>query len=438
MYPGSWLAGPNQQDFGLTTTRRLSKNRMFDHEFTGQKGYKNVRTTVLACSILGLTLSLTTAAQLKRPPLPEPYHTPSANNRPQVIDRPQGADLRLPQGFNIEAYAEGFERPRFMVEGPNGEILISDSIRENGAVHVMIDSNRDFKMDSKRTLINGLNRPFGLAFWEDYLYIAETTSLKRYKYDADSMTLTTPGEEVVSMKDFDQGHWTRSVLFNREEKKMYLTIGSQSNVSPGEDPLRAAIHRYNPDGTGHETFATGVRNTIGLRWYPGTHTLWAAVQERDRLGDDLVSDYFTAVKQGQFFGWPYAYSGPNEDPRNADQRTDLVKKTAVPDVLLGAHVAVLDVLFYGGNQFPAKYRGGAFLAFHGSWNRSKRTGYSVTFIPFENGQPVTGPQDFLTGFMMDQDSREVWGRPVGLFQMRDGSMLVSDDGGNKIWRIYYR
>lgn len=374
--------------------------------------------------------------QETQPPLPEPFHSPSARNRPNVIPRPEDAELKLPEGFKIHLYAEGFERPRFMAEDPSGEILISDSERD-GSVYVLVDQNNDFRADRKEEILQGLDRPYGLAFWNSYLYVAETTSLKRYRYDSRAMTAATPGEEIVSMKDFGSGHWTRTVLFDREGKKLYLTIGSQSNVDPNDDPLRAVIHRYNPDGSGHEVVATGVRNTTGLRWYPGTDALWAAVQERDALGDDLVPDYLTSIKEGGFYGWPFAYVGPNEDPRNKGLRPDLVKKAIVPDVFLGAHVAVLDFIFYTGNQFPAEYRGGAFLAFHGSWNRSERVGYSVTFIPFEGGKPLTGPQDVLTGFMLGPDQEEVWGRPVGLFQMRDGSILVSDDGGNKIWRIHY-
>jgi glucose/arabinose dehydrogenase len=219
---------------------------------------------------------------------------------------------------------------------------------------------------------------------------------------------------------------------------MYVTVGSGSNVDTGEDPRRAAINRYNPDGTGHEIFASGLRNVIGLKWYPGTDTLWAATQERDGLGDDLVPDYFTHVTQGAFYGWPYAYFGPHEDPRNKGQRPDLVKKTVTPDVSLGAHVAVLDHIFYTGKQFPAEYHGGAFLAFHGSWNRSKRVGQSIAFIPFKDGKPAGPVREFLTGWMLSPDSPNVWGRPVGILQMPDGSLLVSDDGGKKIWHISYK
>jgi glucose/arabinose dehydrogenase len=380
---------------------------------------------------------VTYGSQVKNPKLPDPFHTPSASNRPQVISRPDGAQLRLPQGFSIDVYAEGFERPRFMVQGPGGEILISDST-DSGAVFRLLDNNKDFKADEKVKLIEGLDRPYGLAFWKDSLYVAETTSLKRYNYDTKQMKVKGQGEELVSLKDFGKGHWTRTILFDAKGEKMYLSVGSGSNVDAGEDPMRATILRFSPDGSGKEFFATGVRNVIGLRWYPGTQTLWAAVQERDGLGDDLVPDFFTSIKQGGFYGWPYAYIGPHEDPRRKGEKPDLVAKTIVPDVQLGAHVAVLDALFYTGRQFPKEYQGGAFLAFHGSWNRSQRVGYSVAFIPFKDAKPLSGPKDFLTGFMLGPDKREVWGRPVGLLQLPDGSLLVSEDGGNKIWRISYK
>src|SRR5204863_3577917 len=252
--------------------------------------------------------------------------------------------------------AEGFEQPRYMTLGPGNEILISDS--KGGAVYIL--------KPQRKKLIEGLDRPYGLAFWQDYLYVGETTSLKRYKYDAKAMTVGT-GEEVLSTKTFDKGHWTRSVLFDRAGQKMYVGIGSGSNVDSGEPPMRAAINRFNPDGSGHEIYASGTRNPTAIHWYPGTNNLWASVQERDALGDDLVPDYFTQVKQGGFYGWPYAYSGPNEDPRRKGEKPDLVKKTIVPDVLLGAHVAVIDFEFYTGKMFPAEYQGGAFLALHGSW-----------------------------------------------------------------------
>jgi glucose/arabinose dehydrogenase len=367
----------------------------------------------------------------QRPKLPPPFHTPSVNNPPRVIERPEGARLQVPQGFSVEQYATDFQRPRFMLLGPSNEVLITDSTQK-GAVYVLTNNGKN-----RKALIEGLDRPYGMAFWKDFLYVAEPTSVKRYKYDRKGMTVGS-AEQIVSMPDFAKGHWTRSILFDRKGTKFYLGVGSESNVAPGEHEQRAAINRYNPDGSGHEIFATGTRNPIGMQWYPNTDDLWAAVQERDLIGDDLVPDYFIRVRQGGFYGWPYAYIGPNEDPRNKGQRPDLVQKTIVPDVVLGPHVAVLDFTFYTGKQFPAEYRGGAFLAFHGSWNRSKRIGYSVAFVPFKGGKPAGEPRDFLTGWMLSPDEREVWGRPVAVLQLPDGSLLVSDDGGKKIWRISYK
>ncbi|MEX2300183.1 MAG: PQQ-dependent sugar dehydrogenase [Bryobacterales bacterium] len=366
--------------------------------------------------------------------LPKPFHSESARNQPEVVSRPAGAELKLPAGFAIEEYMTGFERPRFMLQGPNNEILLSDSGGREGATGLVYVLNGK----TKTKIIEGLDRPYGLALKDDWLYVAEPASVKRYKYDAKTMKVNGSGTEIISLKGFDRGHWTRSLLFNADKTKLYVTVGSGSNIDMGEDPMRAALHRYNPDGTGHETVATGLRNVIGLRWNPGTEDIWASIQERDGLGDDLVSDYLVKIREGGFYGWPIAYTGPHKEPRHENVDMAKVKSTLYPDVLLGAHVAVLDILFYTGNQFPEKYRGGMFLAFHGSWNRAERTGYSITYIPFKDGKPQSGPQDFMTGWMLDPGKREVWGRPVGLLQMSDGSLLVTDDGGAKIWRISHK
>ena len=247
-----------------------------------------------------------------------------------------------------------------------------------------------------------------------------------------------PGEEIASLKDFKVSHWTRSLLFDAKGEKLYVGIGSGSNVDTGGDPMRAAINRYNPDGSGHELFASGTRNPIGLHWYPGTSTLWAAVQERDGLGDDLVPDYFTHIQEGAFYGWPYAYSGTHEEPRHKGENPELVAKTIAGDILLQSHTAVLDFVFYTGKQFPKQYQGGAFIAMHGSWNRSKRVGYEIAFIPFDKQKPSGPVQEFMTGWMTDPAGSEVWGRPVAILQLPDGSLLVTDDGGKKIWRISYK
>jgi glucose/arabinose dehydrogenase len=362
------------------------------------------------------------------PKLPPPYATPSASNAAKVIPRPQGVQLKLPKGFLAEEFASGFGRPRFMVLGPNKEILLSDTVA-NGSVYILTNNGKD-----RKKLLEALDRPYGLAFWKDYLYVAEATSLKRYKYAAQAMTAGA-GEEIVAMKDLGKGHITRTLLFSAKGDKMYLAVGSSANVVVGDPPMRAAINRYNPDGTGHEVFASGIRNPVGLRFYPGTNTVWTSAEERDGLGDDLVPDYFTHVQAGGFYGWPYSYLGKTEDPRITEKRPDLVEKAIVPDVILDPHCAVLDFIFYTGKQFPAEYRGGAFLANHGSSNRAKRLGYSISFVPFKNGKPSGPAREFLTGWMAGPDEREVWGRPVGLLQLPDGSLLISDDGGKMVWKI---
>ena len=369
--------------------------------------------------------------------LPEPYHTESANNPPKLIPQPKQASLSVPEGFVVEEYLSDFLRPRFMLLGPEDEILLSDI--SAGIVYII----RDRKAVP---LITNLGRPYGMAFYKDWLYVAEASSVKRYKYSPKQGSVCK-GEEVIPLHRYATIHITRSILFDEVAEKLYLTVGSGSNVDQGEAPIRAAISRYNPDGTGFELFATGIRNPIGLQWYPyakdsglkssGAKTLWVTAHERDGLGDDLVPDYFTSVEAAGFYGWPYAYIGPHEDPRLAGAAPDKVKQTLYPDVLLGSHVGSLDFTFYTGTQFPEKYQGGAFLALHGSWNRSKRVGYKIVFVPFKKGRPVSGPEDFLTGWMLAEDKAEVWGRPVAVLQMHDGSLLISDDGAGKLWRVSY-
>lgn len=391
---------------------------------------------------LALVCAASMTAQSQKPVnwndgIPEPYHSPSASNRPQVVERPDGANLGLPAGFTVEEFAmhPDWIRPRYMLLLPNNEILLSDSGdrgEPNGAVyHMSADGTKVSKM------IDGLDRAFGLQYHDGMLYVAETTSLKRYPFDASAVRTTGDGEEIYSMADYGKGHWTRSILFNDDHSKLFLTIGSGSNVDVGEAKERAALLRMNPDGSDVEIYAEGLRNIIGLRHSPESGKLWVSIQERDGLGDDLVSDYLAEVKKGGFYGWPYAYTGPNEEPRHKGVAPDMVEKTLYPDVLLGAHVAVLDMIFYTGDMFPAEYQNSLLLAFHGSWNRANRVGYKVARIPFKDGRPQTGPQDFLTGWMLDAEDRRVWGRPVGLLQMPDGSVLVTDDGGLKVWRISY-
>ncbi|MDX2270066.1 MAG: PQQ-dependent sugar dehydrogenase [Bryobacter sp.] len=317
-----------------------------------------------------------------------------------------------------------------MLELPTGVVLVSDAVAKGSVIAL---SNNGA---TRKALITDLDRPFGLALYENYLYVSEAEAIKRYRLDAADLTVGD-AETVVSLKGYNKGHWTRSIAFDTKAKRMYVSVGSGSNVDPGDPKDRAAINVYNPDGTNPEIFATGLRNPVAIHFHPATKKLWATVQERDGLGDDLVPDFFTEVKRGAFYGWPYAYIGPNEEPRNAGKAPELVKQTVVPDVVLPAHVAAMDFAFYSGKQFPAKYRNGAFVAWRGSGNRSSRVGYSVAFVPFKKGQPAGAPEPFLSGWMTDPGQREVWGRPVGVLELKDGSLLVSEDGNNEIWQVRY-
>jgi glucose/arabinose dehydrogenase len=284
-----------------------------------------------------------------------------------------------------------------------------------------------------------LRAPFGLAFHDGYLYVGNTASLVRYKYSNGDLKAQGTPEKLMNLPA--GGHSTRNVLFNRAGTKMYIAVGSQSNNDAGEDCRRAAILEFNPDGSGFRVYASGIRNPVGLALQPGTDIIWTAMNERDNLGDDLVPDYATSVKEGGFYGWPYSYIGKNYDPRYVGSFPDLVGKALVPDVLIPAHSAALGIAFYTANQFPQRYRNGAFVALHGSWNRSVAAGYKVVFFPMTNGRP--GPiEDFLTGMLSSTGANgtpiEKWGTPVGVTVARDGSLLVSDDGANRIWKVAAR
>jgi glucose/arabinose dehydrogenase len=271
----------------------------------------------------------------------------------------------------------------------------------------------------------------------DKFYVADTDALLMYPYKEGQTKMTGQGKKILSLPAGGyNNHWTRNLLASPDNKKIYVSVGSGSNV--GEHGMdneirRANILEINPDGTGERVFASGLRNPVGMDWQPTTKTLYTAVNERDELGDELVPDYLTSVKEGAFYGWPYAYFGPNADPRRKDERPDLVKKTVVPDVPLGSHTASLGLAFYDQSAFPAKYKNGAFIGQHGSWNRSTLSGYKVVFVPFTDGKPGT-PEDFLTGFIVG-DNKQVHGRPVGVTVLPDGAMLVADDASNRIWRV---
>jgi glucose/arabinose dehydrogenase len=362
-------------------------------------------------------------------------------NPSKVIPRPEGAELTAPPGFQANVWAEGeFQRARWMALAPNGDVFVAEQggREPTGRILVLRDRDNDGKADERFVFATGLMQPFGMAFWKDYFYVANTNSVVRFKYKAGQTKAEGEAEKIATLpgKGYRE-HWTRNIIFNPAGTKMYVTVGSESNVDAESDPMRAAISEYNPDGTGHRIYAGGTRNPIGLAFNPANRQLWAAVQERDLIGDDLVPDYATAIKEGGFYGWPFSYIGQNEDPRRKGERPELVKKALVPDVLIQAHSAVLGLVFYDGKMFPREYQGDAFVALHGSWNRAKRTGYKIIRIRFKNGRPIGGYDDFLVGWMLGEDKPEVWGRPVGLLVLKDGSMLITDDGANKIWRVSY-
>lgn len=362
--------------------------------------------------------------------LPHPYATKSAGNPPVVMSRPKDAALHLPPGFNVTLWATGFDDPRNMVAAPNGDIFIAEP--GEGKITIL----RGGRPDQRATFASHLDEPFGLAFHGPWLYVGNTGEIVRFAYRNGQTAAAGKPEHIATLPT--GGHSTRNLIFNRAGTKLYVSVGSRSNVNDETStPERAAITEMNPDGSGARIFASGMRNPVGLAWNPADGTLWTAVNERDGLGDDLPPDYVTEVHAGAFYGWPFAYIGRNVDPRHEGERPDLVAKSIPPTVLLQAHSAALGIAFYEGSMFPARYRGGLFVAMHGSWNRTERTGYKVVFVPFTNGRASSGYDDFLVGFSPDPSGRSVWGRPVGLLVMHDGSLLVSDDGAGVIWRVTY-
>lgn len=372
--------------------------------------------------------------------LASPFETESARRGSRVVPQPPNATLTVPKGFKVNVFAEGdFRNPRWMALAPNGDVFVADS-RANTVI-VLRDSNKDGKADQRFVFSDKLSQPFGMAFHEDWFYVANTDSIVRFKYRSGQTAAESAPEKLVELTPggYNQ-HWTRNILFSKDGKQMFVSIGSATNVSVEADPKRAAISVYDPDGKNHRIYAAGLRNPIGLAWNPKTGELWTAVNERDELGDNLVPDYATSVKEGGFYGWPYAYIGQNEDPRRKGENPELVKRSIVPDVLFTSHVAALGIQFYTGKMFPKEYQGDAFIAFHGSWNRAKLSGYTVVRIPFDEKGKLEGNryENFVSGWLPDENSQEVWGRPVGLLVNSDGSLLIADDGARKIWRVSYR
>lgn len=375
--------------------------------------------------------------------LPEPYATKSVRNESKVVGWTNGRTPIAPEGFTVSVFADKLQSPRGIYVAPNGDIFVAQADREGKKGNNILrlrDTNNDGKVDSTTVYLTGLNQPFGMLILKDKFYVANTDELVEFPYDAKASSISTSGKHLAS---FPTGHhWTRNIIANAAGTKLYIAVGSGSNVAENgidKEVRRANILEINLDGSGERIYASGLRNPVGLDWAPGTNMLWTAVNERDELGDDLVPDYITSVREGGFYGWPYSYFGQHIDPRiKADeQKPDLVKNAITPDVAVGSHTASLGLVFYRGNMFPDNYKNGAFVSQHGSWNRSHLSGYKVVFVPFNGGKPGE-PQDFLTGFIADDAKSEVYGRPVFLAEMKDGSLLLTDDGTSTIWRITHK
>ncbi len=416
----------------------------------------------LACYSTGFTQKMLSASKRDTATLPPPHATKSKKNFSKVQGWKDGRMPSAPNGFSVHRYADGFENPRWTYVTPNGDVLVAESnsnhtfleivgghiigaAKSNNLHHsadritLLRDADHDGKPEVRHTFLEGLNQPFGMLILKDWFYVANTDGLWRFPYHEGDVKITGKGEKIIDLPAGKHNrHWTRNIIANHEGTKIYIAIGSGSNVAEfgvENEILRACILEINPDGSDMRVFASGLRNPVGMGWAPGTNTLWTVVNERDELGDDLVPDYLTSVKNEGFYGWPYTYFGEHRDERIKDDRPESAGRAIVPDVALGSHTASLGLTFYTAKAFPEKYREGAFIAQHGSWNRSTLSGYKVVFVPFKNGKPSGKPEDFLTGFIADIDKDKVYGRPVGVTLLPNASLLITDDVNNVIWQV---
>lgn len=392
--------------------------------------------------------------------LAEPLATQPTNKFATVLGWPDDKKPTAPSGYRVEKFAGDLNNPRQVYVAPNGDIFVSEartvkdgedveedlasgktkSDNENfkisaNRITLFRDSDGDGKHDERHEFLKDLNQPFGMLVLDGHFYVANTDGLWRYPYKEGETSISSKGEKLVSLPAGGyNNHWTRNLIANKEGSKIYITVGSSTNN--GEQGLeveerRANILEINPDGSGERIFAAGLRNPVGVDWEPTTGKLWTAVNERDELGDEIVPDYITSVQEGGFYGWPFAYWGSNADPRMDGQRSDLVEQTLVPDFALGSHTASLGLSFNKTDKFP----NGVYVGQHGSWNRSEFVGYKVVFVPFADGKPTGEHEDFLTGFIANEDESEVYGRPVEVTFAQPGYMLVTDDAANTIWAV---
>jgi glucose/arabinose dehydrogenase len=390
--------------------------------------------------------------------LPAPGASRSSANRAGVVAPPEGAMPAVPDGFDVSLFASGLAGPRTIRVAPNGDIFVAES--GGGSIRILRAADDATEASQTSIFAGNLNRPYGIGFYPpgpapQFVYVAETDRLVRFPYRSGDLEAAGPAETVVDELP-SGGHWTRDIAFSPDGSRMYVAVGSDSNVAQGigrrsaseiaefeasrglgaawgEEENRAAVLTFDPDGGNGRIFAAGIRNCSGLAVEPRTGDLWCATNERDGLGDNLPPDYLSRIGEGKFYGWPWYYTGDNEDPRHAGARPDLAGKVTIPDVLIQPHSAPLGIAFYDGDAFPEEYRGDGFATLHGSWNRGSRTGYKVVRVIVENGVPTGEYEDFMTGFVLSDD--DVWGRPVGIAVAKDGALLVSEDGNDTIWRV---
>lgn len=384
-----------------------------------------------------------TTHKITPPDLPAPYATKSATNGPSIIDRPKDAWPKAPAGFKVELYTNEVDNPRNILTAPNGDFFVAES--HGGNIKVLRGITADGKPQQSSIFLGGLTEPYGIAFYPpgpnpQYLYVGDTDAVLRIPYHNGDLKAAAKPQRLATLPE-GGAHTTRDLVFSPDGKQLFVGVGSASNADDpdkdSDEKGRAQIWVMNPDGSNPHMYAYGIRNAGGgLAINPKDGQLWCSVNERDQLGNNLVPDYITHVEPGGFYGWPYYYIGGNPDPRLKGAHPELKSKVIVPDVLLQAHNASLELAFYEGKQFPAEYQGDIFAAQHGSWNRSPRTGYEVIRVPLHQTGKASGEyEDFLTGFVLPNG--DVWGRPVGVTVAPDGSLLVSDDGSNSIWRVSY-
>ena len=396
---------------------------------------RGIAAILLATALLAGRSGAQSREDLLQRRLPTPG--PSKALRSHIVPLPDELPLKVPSGFRVALFAAGLSMPREMATLPSGRLLVVES--SGGRVRELADRDADGRSDRKNVWADGFRRPYGILVHDGHVYVANTDSLVRFPIREDGTAgakETVIPELVFEGKPIGAGgHWTRDLVFSRDGKHLFLSVGSRSNVDATGPKGRAAILRYAADGTEPRLYATGLRNPSAITLRPGTDEIWVTVNERDNLGNDLVPDYTTRVTEGAFYGWPFYYIGANPDPRHSGKHPELAETVVVPDVLIQSHSAPLGLAFYTGEGFPEHYRGGLFVGLHGSWNRKPIIGYKVVFIPFRDGKPSGAPEDFLTGFVADEAKGAVYGRPVTPYFAPDGSLLISDDEAGRIWRV---